>query len=76
MKTQQPVHTITEERAGKNISVLHWILGMYLKETAGIARYKIQVLMVLWASRGINPARRNIIPAMMLKAMMAKLTKS
>jgi len=73
MKNQLPNQTIKVDNAGNNICALHSIFGMNLKDTAGNARYKTQVLMPLCASFGIRFADLKIIPAEMLKAISIKL---
>lgn len=64
----------TVAKTGKSISKDQLTFGKYLKEAAGKARYKIQVLMPLCASGCMDFVAFRIIPAKIQTAIRTKMT--
>jgi len=65
---------MTVEKIGNSISCDHSTFGKYLNETAGKAKYKIHVLIPLWASGCIDFVALNTIPAIIQTAINIKFT--
>jgi hypothetical protein len=73
MYTHAPNQTNIGATIGNTKSILHWIWGRYLKDTAGIAIYNNQALIPLCASAGTRFDRLNSIPAIRQTPIIKKL---